>query len=160
MLRRAPVFTALLSLLHVACAARVVQIHVLPSGAAERTSSAPGVVVTTLHEAQRRARAAVAAGHDAIVTLKPGTHHLLRPLRFGGEDSGGDWSGGGGRTVRYQADPAAALGTVAVSGGAPLPKGCWKQGEAVPGGIVFKCELPADFPVKFFEQLFVNGELP
>jgi len=83
---------------------------------------------------------------------------LPRPLRFSGEDSGGDWSGGGGRTVRYQADPAAPLGTVAVSGGAPLPKGCWKKGAAVAGGTVYKCQLPAEFPATFFEQLFVNGK--
>ena len=154
--------------------AAVVEIEVLPtssgggatsidgSGSRSASGSAAGegsaaAAAATLHEAQRRARAAVAQGHDAIVTLKRGTHHLPRPLRFGGEDSGGDWSGGGGRTVRYQADPAAPLGTVAVSGGAPLPKGCWEKGAAVAGGTVYKCQLPAEFPAKFFEQLFVNG---
>jgi hypothetical protein len=141
-----------------ACAAGVVEIDVLPSGAspaAVRATAAPGAhVATSLHEAQRQARAAAASGHDAVVTLQSGTHHLLSPLRFGGEDSGGGQS-----RVVYRADPAAPLGTVAVSGGAPLPQGCFKKtAEAVAGGTVYKCELSADFPVKFFEQLFVNGK--
>jgi hypothetical protein len=141
-----------------ACAAGVVEIDVLPSGAspaAARATAAPGAhVATSLHEAQRQARAAAASGHDAVVTLQSGTHHLLSPLRFGGEDSGGGQS-----RVVYRADPAAPLGTVAVSGGAPLPQGCFKKtAEAVAGGTVYKCELSADFPVKFFEQLFVNGK--
>ena len=101
-----------------------------------------------LHAAQLRARSAVAAGQQARVTLKAGTHHLVAPLRFGGEDRGTWW----------RADPAAPLGTVAVSGGAPLPKGCFAPtGETVAGGKVYKCTLPANFPAQFFEQLFVNG---
>ena len=138
--------------------AAVVEIEVLPSGlTAPLTAAAADVearqVVTTLHDAQRRARVAVAAGHDALVTLKAGTHHLLQPLRFGQEDSAG-----GQQQVVYRADPTAPLGTVAVSGGVPLPKGCFKPGPAAPGGTIYKCQLPVGFPATFFEQLFVNGK--
>ena len=136
--------------------AKVVEIVVLPtteSPAGARGGGGGADEATSLHEAQQRARAAVAAGHDAIVTLKPGTHHLLRPVRFGDEDSGS-----GKNSVVYRADPDAALGTVSVSGGAVLPQGCFKKGEVVDGGTIYKCDLPDDFPVKFFEQLFVNGK--
>lgn len=115
----------------------------------------PGV--DGLAAAQLQARAAVAAGRDAVVTLRPGTHHLTTALRFGGVDSAN-----GRHPVHYRADPSAAPGTVAVSGGAPLPLGCFKpstqEEAATPGLTVYKCDLPADFPAKSFEQLFVNGK--
>eukprot|EP01048_Picozoa_sp_COSAG05_P019443 COSAG05_NODE_3046_length_2387_cov_1.999563_2_plen_282_part_00 len=117
-------------------------------------------LVDGLLQAQLQARAAVASGRDAVVTLKPGTHHLTTALRFTDEDTGR-----GKHAVHYRAEPSAAPGTVAVSGGAPLPVGCFKPtttGAGMPslatGLRVFKCELPADFPAASFEQLFVNGK--
>ena len=65
-------------------------------------------------------------GRDVVVTLKPGTHHLLRPLYcFGGAD----------RRVRltriwYRA-PAAR----------PLPAGCSKQGATVSRGVPCSVKL-------------------
>ena len=120
--------------------------------------SAPSALRGGLHDAQVKARAAVNAGSDAIVTLSQGTHYL------GGEGTGlrltPEDSANGQRRVTYRADPSAPLGTVAVSGGQALPARCFEKTSETVGPdklAVYKCKLPQGFPT-FFEQLFVDGK--
>lgn len=120
-------------------------IVVAPPGTANANDHGPGASeepLATVAEAQRRARAAAAAGdRDVVVELLPGTYRLSQPLRFAAADSGRD-----GHRVTWRASG----GAVALSGAQPVTG--WQLDDAETG--VYRAHVGAGFDTR---QLYVDG---